>query len=169
VNRRRRNRGRGQSLAEFALVFPIFILIVVALFDIGRAVFVYNGLTNAAREAVRLAIVNQDKDLVRERAQDMALGIGITSNAATTTTFWSRVGGVDDVKLNPECGAAVPMRVGCIAIVEPQAQWQAITPIIGSLIGPITLTVRSELAVEFVCPNPDIPEYATGAQCPKQP
>ena len=164
-----RGHGRGQSLAEFALVFPIFILIVVAIFDLGRAVFVYNGLTNAAREAVRLAIVNQDKDLVRDRAQDMALGIGITSDAAATTSYWSRVGGIDDVKANAECGADVPMRVGCIAVVEPQATWQAITPIIGNLIGPITLTARSELAVEFVCPNPSIPEYATAAQCPKQP
>ena len=53
-------RGHGQSLVEFALVLPVFILVLVSLFDLGRAVFVYNTLTNAAREGARLAIVNQD-------------------------------------------------------------------------------------------------------------
>ena len=41
---------RGQALVEFALVLPIFILLLVAIFDLGRAVFAYNTLTNAARE-----------------------------------------------------------------------------------------------------------------------
>ena len=52
---------RGQALVEFALVFPIAILVLMAVFDVGRAVFVYNGLTNAAREGARLAAVNQDE------------------------------------------------------------------------------------------------------------
>ena len=66
MSRLRGRRSRGQSLAEFALVLPIFLLIVMALFDIGRGVFIYNGLTNAAREAARLAIVNQDKAMVAQ-------------------------------------------------------------------------------------------------------
>ena len=49
----------GQALAEFALVFPIAILILLAVFDVGRAVFAYNGLTNAAREGARLAAVTR--------------------------------------------------------------------------------------------------------------
>ena len=52
-------RPRGQGLIEFALVIPIFLLLLVALFDLGRAVFAYNTLTNAAREGARMAIVNQ--------------------------------------------------------------------------------------------------------------
>jgi Flp pilus assembly protein TadG len=169
MNRGDRRHDMGQTLAEFAIVFPIFMLIVLAVFDIGRAVFVYNGLTNAAREAARLAIVNQDKDLVLDRAQAMSFGVGLTSDAATTTTFWSQQGGVDDVTANDECGVDISMRVGCIAVVEPTAQWQAITPIVGSIVGPITMTARSELAVEFVCPNPSIPEFDTPGECPKQP
>ena len=59
---RRRERSKGQGLVEFALAFPIVILLIVAVFDVGRLVFVYNSLTNAAREGARLAIVNQDKN-----------------------------------------------------------------------------------------------------------
>jgi Flp pilus assembly protein TadG len=31
---------RGQALLEFALVLPIFILLLVAIFDLGRGAFV---------------------------------------------------------------------------------------------------------------------------------
>src|SRR6186997_3699952 len=73
IRRWRRNpstrRHRGQALVEFALVIPLFLLMLVALFDLGRAVFSYNTLTNAAREGARLAIVNQDLTSIIERAK----------------------------------------------------------------------------------------------------
>jgi hypothetical protein len=34
---------------EFALVFPLLMLLIVAIFDGGRLVFAYNDITNAAR------------------------------------------------------------------------------------------------------------------------
>jgi hypothetical protein len=161
---------RGQALAELAVALPVLLLVVLGLFDIGRAVFTYNGLTNAAREGVRLAIVNQDQDLVAQRAQAMAFGTEISSAPEATVRFFSQLGpgGTDDVTLNDECGVDKPMAVGCIAVIEPRASWQAITPLIGNLLGPITLTARAELAVEFVCPNPAIPAYASSDLCPKQ-
>ena len=62
-------RDRGQALVEFALVIPLFLLMMLALFDLGRAVFAYNTLTNAAREGARLAIVNQDLTSIIDRAK----------------------------------------------------------------------------------------------------
>ncbi len=47
-------RLRGQSLVEFALILPIFVLIVVGIFDLGRAFFAYIAIANAAREGVRV-------------------------------------------------------------------------------------------------------------------
>lgn len=52
-----RQRHRGQSLVEFALLFPLIILLVMGLFDIGRAVFYYAVLNTAVREGTRYAIV----------------------------------------------------------------------------------------------------------------
>ena len=48
----------GQSLIEFALILPLFLLIVTGLFDVGRAVFQENTLAYAAREGTRYAIVH---------------------------------------------------------------------------------------------------------------
>ncbi len=161
-----RQAGRGQALTEFAIVLPVFLLIVLALFDIGRAVFIYNGLTNAAREGARLAIVNQDTALIAQRAQEMAFGTAITTPPADLAKFYKASPSTSDIESNGECS---PVVVGCIAVVVADASWTPITPIIGSLLGPINLTAQSELSVELVCPNPAFPAYATSDLCPKQP
>jgi Flp pilus assembly protein TadG len=49
---------RGQALVEFAHVLPIFLLLIVGLFDLGRAVFQLTTLAFAAREGTRYAIVH---------------------------------------------------------------------------------------------------------------
>ena len=53
--RRHSPREGGQSLVEFALIFPIFVLMLFGLIDMGRAVYANNTLSQAAREATRLA------------------------------------------------------------------------------------------------------------------
>ena len=59
IGRRSAARERGQGLVEFALVFPVFILLLLGIFDLGRAVYAYNTIGDAAREGARVAIVNQ--------------------------------------------------------------------------------------------------------------
>jgi hypothetical protein len=49
---------RGQALVEFALILPVFVLLIVAIFDFGRVVWATTSVTNAAREAARYAIVH---------------------------------------------------------------------------------------------------------------
>ena len=50
-------RGKGQALVEFALLLPVFLLMVVGVAEFGRAWMTKNILTGAAREAVRAAAV----------------------------------------------------------------------------------------------------------------
>jgi Flp pilus assembly protein TadG len=57
----RRNKPRGQAMVEFALIFPIFILLLVGIFDLGRVIWVNDTLATAAREAARFAIVHGPK------------------------------------------------------------------------------------------------------------
>lgn len=52
----------GQSLIEFTLLLPLLFLMVMGLFDIGRAVFYYATLNTAVREGTRFAIVQSDCD-----------------------------------------------------------------------------------------------------------
>jgi hypothetical protein len=52
----------GQALIEFALVLPLLFILVMGLFDIGRAVFYYAVINTAAREGTRYAIVQPSSD-----------------------------------------------------------------------------------------------------------
>lgn len=56
-------RFSGQTLVEFALILPLFLFLVMGLFEIGRAVFYFAVLNNAVREGTRVAIVQSDCDL----------------------------------------------------------------------------------------------------------
>ena len=53
-----RRRNEGQSLVEFALVFPIFILLLAGIIDFGLGLYSYNTIINAAREGARLGVTN---------------------------------------------------------------------------------------------------------------
>lgn len=50
-------RKPGQSLVEFALTAPLFVLIVFGIIELGIVFSVYVGLTNSAREAARAAAI----------------------------------------------------------------------------------------------------------------
>jgi len=59
LRRLRRQSGRqGQALVEFALVVPIFMLVLVGIIVLGIGVFYNQQLTNGAREAARFAATN---------------------------------------------------------------------------------------------------------------
>ena len=54
----RRGRGdSGQALVEFALVAPLFLLLLVGVFEMARAWNIYQVMTHAAREGARAAAV----------------------------------------------------------------------------------------------------------------
>ncbi len=52
---RRRSRTRGQSLVEFALVIPLFLLILSGIMDFGFLLYSRMTVINAAREGARVA------------------------------------------------------------------------------------------------------------------
>lgn len=53
-----RGREAGQAIVEFALILPVFLLLVLGFIDSARAVFQYITLADAAREGTRYAIVH---------------------------------------------------------------------------------------------------------------
>ncbi len=53
-----RRRTHGQALVEFALVLIPFLLIVLGIVDVGRGIYVYNGVAEAAREIARVTSVH---------------------------------------------------------------------------------------------------------------
>jgi Flp pilus assembly protein TadG len=70
-----RPKPAGQSLVEFALILPIFVLLLLAVFDLGRGIYTYNGLSEAARDIARTAIVDDG----------VVLGAGVATQQTVTT------------------------------------------------------------------------------------
>ncbi len=62
MKRKRRSKRqwvrRGQAMVEFALVIPIFLVVLLGIIETGRFIFNYEVLNNAAREGARYAIVH---------------------------------------------------------------------------------------------------------------
>lgn len=49
-------RGRGQSLIEFAFLAPVMMLLILGMIDLGRGFYYQTELTDAARNAARVLI-----------------------------------------------------------------------------------------------------------------
>jgi Flp pilus assembly protein TadG len=142
-----RRRSRGQSLVEFALALPVVILLFLAIFDFGRAVFAYNTVSNAARDGARVAIVDQRSTAGISNAAQAA--------AAQATSLGLNPGDVNQVRvqyLKPDlsgpCDPSWGEWVGCVAEVRVQYAYNAATPLIGQIVGPITIGSTTELLVE---------------------
>lgn len=115
---------------EFALIIPIFILVVVGLFDVGRAVYGYNTVANAARAAARVAIVNQNAADIEDRAREMAVGLSMADVTVTQDA----------------CDFA-----GCLYGVTVTWDYEPATPLIGDLFDP-QISSTTEMVVEFTGP-----------------
>lgn len=147
-----RGDGRGQALVEFAIILPIFILLLVGILDLSRAVYANHTIANAAREALRLAIVDQNQSLIEAHGIQRASGLGLAAEDVTVRF------------LNPDlteaapCGQAEPIappvEVGCVAEIQIVYQYTAATPIISNLVGPIDMfsTARQPVERKFATP-----------------
>jgi Flp pilus assembly protein TadG len=75
---RRLKNERGTALLEAAITIPILLLIAVGIFEFGRAYQTWQVLTNAAREAARIAVLpdtqgTSPEDRARKYMQDGGL------------------------------------------------------------------------------------------------
>jgi Flp pilus assembly protein TadG len=138
-----RRRSAGQGLVEFALIFPILILVIVAVFDVGRLVFAYNTITNAAREAARVGIVDQTTATIKDEAVNQGVSLGLQPTDVTVQ-FCNLSASV--------CTTTKPTVLDGLVEVKVQYSWTAITPIVGNLIGPKTVTATTRMPLERVYP-----------------
>ena len=53
-----KRREEGQSLVEFALIFPIIMLVLFGVFDLGRIVWINNSLSDGSRHGARHAAID---------------------------------------------------------------------------------------------------------------
>src|ERR671934_1756406 len=76
----------GQSMVEFALVVSALLLIVIGIMEFGRALYIYNAITNSAREAVHYGIIAPaDTTGIQNAAINTAVAVGLTTSNITIT------------------------------------------------------------------------------------
>jgi Flp pilus assembly protein TadG len=166
-----RQESRGQALVEFALIVPVFILLLVGLFDLGRGVFAFNTISNAAREAARVAIVDQDCTTIKNEAIKQAVSLGIAAsdvsvyiwdytpaNAGDFTDTANHRRACGATPGTTECPQTLPVAneqgsvsTGCVVEVLVNYQYSAATPIIGKIVGTFTMSAKSREPVERRC------------------
>jgi len=132
---------KGQSLIEFALLLPVFLLVAVIIFDLGRAVYYYSAVHNAAREGARYgAVYPNDSNGMKTRAVNYAIGLGLTTT-------------------NVAAGAGTPIVVGGFSNptvkVTVTYSFTPATPLLGRFLpgGAITLKGEAVMRTESL-PSP---------------
>ena len=135
-----KQRSRGQSLVEFGLVLPVLLLLFMAIFDFGRLIYAYNTVSNAARAGAREAVIDQNVAVIEARAKTVFLGL--PSADITVNSSW------------PNCPTPANRKIGCTSSVTVSYSWSAITPIIGRIIGPISVSATASMPLERVHSSP---------------
>jgi Flp pilus assembly protein TadG len=109
--------GYGQSMVEFALILPLMVLVIVGIFDLGRAFFSYIAITNAAREGARVYTFWPDKAKIADIVQAVDVEIGSSSVVSVSKIasievycgdLYTRVHNDTDLKA---CPSEKPIRV----------------------------------------------------------
>src|SRR5919198_5041930 len=88
----RRGAG-GQSMVEFAMVIPFFLLLLFGLIDFSRLLFTYVSLTNGARELARNLAFSTSTASTSTAAFNNLTLIGGSTQPATSVTVALSVGG----------------------------------------------------------------------------
>lgn len=141
------------------MVLPIIVLVVLGLFDLGRAVYTYNTLSQSARQANRMAIVDQNESRVRTRASEAAPTLGLaTSNV--DVCFKTHDSTQTDCSASTDNCPASTRVIGCLAIVRTHVSFNPLTPVISTFFSSIPLSSTSIAPIEYVCP------YGTKTTCP---
>ena len=81
-----RGKRRGASVVEFAIVAPVFFLMVIGFIELGRALMVQQVLINASRVGVRQAIVvGATAAAVQTAVQDYAQSVAVAGVTVAVT------------------------------------------------------------------------------------
>ena len=79
------NRRAGQAVVEFALILPVFLLMLFGAIEFGRAYYTVHLLTNAAREGARTgALPDKVESDVQGAVNDFLNGAALSGSWTTT-------------------------------------------------------------------------------------
>lgn len=151
VRRHRRDRDRGQSLVEFALVLPVFFLVLFGIVDVGRYVYVTNAFSQAAREGARYGSVEQ-------WSFSCPASVPIASRTISTCTAATTRGRIAaapaNFNVNVTC-STTNCRMGDLLTVQVTTagltgsqRFSFFTPVIGQILGNPVITGEARVVIQ---------------------
>ena len=133
-----RERQRGTTMLESAIMISVLLAMMFGVVGFGNALYTYHFVSNTAREATRWASVRgtacgglsggcpaDDRD-VTAYVQNLSTGIGLDPTKVTTTTTW--VAPPNNLAI---C-ASQPKSPGCVVKVQVQYSFQFLFPLLPS-------------------------------------
>jgi Flp pilus assembly protein TadG len=154
--RHRQDRAEGQALVEFSLVLIPFLILMMAVFDLGRGIYMMNSTAEAAREIARVTVVHPynsctstvcDLGSSTKAQAVVATQRQLVPNLQFTTApdvvcldKDASLGGADVVKADRLC------RSGDFVRVRVQAPFQAATPLV-AMFGSHTFESTSRIKI----------------------
>jgi len=131
---------RGQALVEFSLAVTVFLALVMGVVDLGRAIYQYNGVAQAARELVRATSVHQGSPLgsSADTLDTLRTERGLVPGLATPTYACVDIAGTPVTRA---CEAGDWVRVTVVSAFTP------VTPL-ASMLGQIVLSSSASAKLE---------------------
>jgi Flp pilus assembly protein TadG len=159
-------RQRGQTLVEFALVIPIFLVGIFGLIDGSRLVFMNSTLSQAAREGARQASVEASWVGSAEGSCNTTAGPICPSTVDVLKTHivaavnrMTTLGPISSSNVYISCDATTAPsgtwtgqscssnKTGSYVSVRVTSSFTAITPVIGQILGTIDLSGSATMAI----------------------
>ena len=105
ARRRPLRRHRGVAAVEFAIVAPVFFLMVIGIIEIGRAMMVQQVLINASRVGARRAVMlSSDEQSVLDAVTEYAAGVGVSGVVASVSPNPATAAAAEPVTVNVTIG-----------------------------------------------------------------
>lgn len=148
LRRRRRERTLGQSLVEFALILPVFLVILSAAIDLGRLAYARVTIANVAREASFQAAQTPTAFQAGQPCPTADPGTGKVpgTNLVICRAILESTGSVvtvapSDITLTctPSCSEAM----GNTVTVKATGRFNLLTPVMAAFFGGTTITFSS--------------------------
>ncbi len=134
---RRKNGEKGQALVEFALLIPIFLILLFAIVDFGMGFHSWITVTNSAREGARLGAVSAtQQDIIDRVYQTSDLPNEDINMTVTVTNAQGQPGGSVVVQVDYDYDLITPL-AGLVQLVS------------GDILGPtLTFSSTAEMRLE---------------------
>jgi Flp pilus assembly protein TadG len=141
---------RGQSLVEFGLILPIFVLLLAAVIDVSRMVTINSAVVTASREGARYGAAIGDLGGspqyvdcagIRAAARNATDALIDLPDTQIRISYDNGVGTARTQACTPHGSGPVAGEIQNLdrVLVEVTATYDAITPVLTNIIGPWTV------------------------------